>query len=207
MKHLTATLLADGSSDRVLLRMIDFVLDEYCPDPFTTAFAEELDTPSRTLSERIQKAQELYPCHLLFVHRDAEKESVNKREQEIHEAMRVNSQLPFIYIIPVRMTETWLLLDEQAIRKAACNPNGASKLDIPKANKLESHTDPKAMVFAALEKATELPPNRLRRFDRNRARLQISGFISDCSVLRQLPSFRHFESQVEKYFLQPNPSC
>jgi hypothetical protein len=36
-----------------------------------------------------------------------------------------------IPVVPVRMTEAWLLADEFAIRSAPGNPNGTQSLDLP----------------------------------------------------------------------------
>ena len=52
-----------------------------------------------------------------------------------------------ICVIPVRMTEAWLLIDEKAIRIAAGNRNGTEILEIPKLHELESLPDPKKLLY------------------------------------------------------------
>lgn len=42
MALVSLTLLADGSSDRVLMPLIDALMNEHCPLPFVTQFAEGL---------------------------------------------------------------------------------------------------------------------------------------------------------------------
>lgn len=200
MQRFTSTLIAEGSSDQVLIPLIEFVLDEHCGIPHVTTFASDL--PIGPLRERIARALTLYPCDLLFVHRDADRGSVSQREDEIRAAAGSNGAPAAICLIPVRMTEAWLLADEMAIRRAAGNTSGTANLGIPPTARLEAQADPKSMLFAALERASELGPHRLRRFDRNQARRQISGFMDDPSMLRKLPSFVHFESQVRDFFLQ-----
>ena len=200
MPRFTSTLIAEGSSDQALVPLIEFVLDEHCGIPHVTTFASDL--PSGSLRDRVARAVALYPCDLLFVHRDADRESVFRREEEIHAAVGLNGSPTAICLIPVRMTEAWLLVDAMAIRRASGNTSGTANLGIPPLAKLEAQTDPKGLLFAALEKASELGPHRLHRFDRNRARRQVSGFMEDPSVLRRLPSFVHFESQVREFFLQ-----
>ena len=200
MQRFTSTLIAEGSSDQVLIPLIEFVLDEHCGIPHVTTFASDL--PIGPLRERIARALTLYPCDLLFVHRDADRGLVSQREDEIRAAARSNGAPAAICLIPVRMTEAWLLADEMAIRRAAGNTSGTANLGIPPTARLEAQADPKSMLFAALERASELGPHRLRRFDRNQARRQISGFMDDPSMLRKLPSFVHFESQVRDFFLQ-----
>ena len=55
---------------------------------------------------------------LLFVHRDANNAGADARQREIDLAVAAALKAPrFVAVIPVRMTEAWLLLDETAIRK------------------------------------------------------------------------------------------
>jgi Domain of unknown function (DUF4276) len=198
MQRFTATLVAEGSSDQALVPLVEFVLDTHCPIPHITTFARNL--PSGPLRERVAMALSLHPCDLLFVHRDADRAPVSDREEEIRAAVANIAASTHVCVIPVRMTEAWLLADEEAIRRAAGNAAGKTNLGVPSPAKLEAQADPKGLLFAALEKATELGVHRLRRFDRNQARRQVSGFMSDPSILRELPSFRHFEAQVEAFF-------
>jgi Domain of unknown function (DUF4276) len=198
MQRFTATLIAEGSSDQALVPLVEFVLDAHCNVPHITTFAANL--PAGPLRDRVSAALSLHPCDLLFVHRDADRSTVPDREEEIRAAVTHSGTRTHVCLIPVRMTEAWLLADEAAIRRAAGNAAGKVNLGVPPIAKLETQADPKSLLFAALEKATELGVQRLRRFDRNRARRQVSGFMSDPSVLRELPSFRHFEAQVEEFF-------
>ena len=67
---------------------------------------------------------------LLFIHRDADRAGVDARIREISDAINdVGTPQPWVAIIPVRMTEAWLLLDEVAIRTVVGNPNGRTELD------------------------------------------------------------------------------
>lgn len=200
MQRFTATLVAEGSSDEALIPLIEFVLDEHCRIPHVTTFAANL--PSGRLHERVAQALILHPCDLLFVHRDADRESVSQREGEIRDAVRRINASTTICLIPVRMTEAWLLVDEMAIRRASGNTSGTAQLELPPVSRLEAQADPKSLLFAALEKASELGPHRLRRFDRYQARRQISGFMDNHSVLRSVPSFVHFETQVRDFFVR-----
>ena len=200
MQRFASTLVAEGSSDQALVPLIEFVLDEHCNIPHLTTFADDL--PSGPLRDRVARALALHPCDLLFVHRDADRDLVSRREEEIRAAVRATGSPTAICLIPVRMTEAWLLVDELAIRRASGNTAVSASLGLPAIGRLEAQADPKGLLFAALEKASELGPHRLRRFDRNQARRQISGFMDDPSVLRKLPSFVHFESQVRDFFLR-----
>ena len=69
--------------------------------------------PISALDHKIRAALELYPCDLLFVHRDAEREPRANRVKEIQLAIqRISSDFfagrPYICVVPIRMTEAWL---------------------------------------------------------------------------------------------------
>jgi hypothetical protein len=197
----TCTLVADGSSDRVLVPLLEKLLDHHCPGPYRLQFAESLPAGLRTLTDRVKEALRLYPCDLLFVHRDAEREAATARVDEIKLALAAVDKLPSsVYVIPVRMTESWLLVDETAIRQAAGNPKGRIDLCLPQINRIESLPDPKAVLFDALRAASELPPQRLRRFNPEQIRHRVSELMNSLSGLRRLPSFQHLEHQIGTCF-------
>jgi Domain of unknown function (DUF4276) len=198
MKTLTATLVADGTSDQTLLPVVQFLLDEWSPIPHRILFAEGLH--HGPLSTRLPRAMELYPCNLLFVHRDAEGATVEAREQEIRRAATSLRNPPsHVCVIPVRMTESWLLLDEEAIRTAAGNPRGTSHLQLPMAKAIEKLADPKARLFEALIAAADRSGRRKRQFRPEAARHRVAELM-DRAKLRLLPSFGHSELQVRHFF-------
>jgi len=79
-----------------------------------------LPAPPSGLRDRVTRAVELYPCQLLFVHRDAEGQEPELRYEEI----RTSNQTGRLHVavVPVRMQEAWLLHDEGALREAAGRP-------------------------------------------------------------------------------------
>jgi hypothetical protein len=198
MKTLTATLVADGTSDRTLVPLVQFLLDEWSPLPHRILFADGLhDGP---LANRLPKAMQLYPCDLLFVHRDAEGGAVDAREQEVRDAAALLVNPPsHVCLVPVRMTESWLLLDEQAIRSAAGNPRGTSPLQLPAARAIENLADPKARLFEALVAASDRTGRRRRKFRPDVARHRVAELLH-APALRQLPSFTHAEQQIRDFF-------
>ncbi len=197
---LTCTLVADGSSDRVLVPLLERLLDEHCPGPYRSPHFAGLPA-GLPLAERIRQALDLYPCDLLFVHRDAEKEDPTLRSKEIRAALADLKGCPAsVSVIPVRMTEAWLLVDEAAIRAASGNPGGKVALDLPALPRIESLPDPKEVLFTALRTASELPPGRLRKFDPQEKRHRVTDLIDDLGRLRRLPSFAHLEEQIRTHF-------
>lgn len=198
MKVITATLVADGASDRTLVPIIQFLLDEWSPWPHRLAFAEE--SHNGPLVERLPDALQMYPCDLLFIHRDAEAASpITRREEVETAATQLNLRLPYVCLIPIRMTESWLLLDEKAIRAAAGNAGGTTPLELPLPKSIERLADPKKRLFEALVAASDRTGRRRRQFKPEAARHRVAELM-DMASLRQLPSFQNSEAQVENFF-------
>jgi len=129
MSDLRFTLTTDGSFDRVLLRHVSWILRRLLRNDVALqpqwADPGALPKKPKNLAEKIRLAAELYPSDLLLVHRDAEGQNPLRRCDEINEAVRLAEiSIPFVPVVPVRMTEAWLLFDALAIRFAAGNPNG-----------------------------------------------------------------------------------
>lgn len=205
MRDLRVTLLADGSSDRVLLRPIRWLLLQYLPHStvsYQWADLFRLRHKPRTLADRMAAAVSYYPCELLFVHRDAEREYWQRRRQEIVEAREQSGiPVPVVPVVPVRMTEAWLLFDEPAVRLAAGNPNGSMDIGLPHGNP-ESLADPKACLYDALRLASGLSGRRLRAFDVHHAVQRVGDYIGDFSPLRSLNSFSQLERDVASWSSQ-----
>jgi hypothetical protein len=121
---------------------------------------------------------------------------LNRLNEIATEVNAANLSTPVIRAVPVRMIESWLLFDENAIRSAASNSNGTADLGLPRIATLEKIPNPKAILFNALQNASELPPRRLQRFRVEAARHRIPNFISDFSPLRALRSFQSFEDEL-----------
>lgn len=207
MSELRYTLVSDGASDRALLPILSWLLVEHrvlCPIQAEWADLGRLRNPPRTLASRIEWSLNLYPCDILFVHRDAEiradRRSYQQRKAEIiDELANINiAQIPPICVVPVRMMEAWLLINEAALRRAAGNPNGETPLNLPNIADLEEIPDPKEVLYTLLTVASELRGRRLRRFEVRRSSGLVSEYIADFANLRQLPAFRALEADIEE---------
>ncbi len=200
LAELHCTLLSDGSSDRALVPILRWLLHCHLPDcPVQLQWGDLrlLPQPPKQLPQRIAKAIQLYPCELLFVHRDAEGISADDRRAEIDDALKQGgTTLAGIAVVPVRMMETWLLIDGPAIRKAANNPNGQGHLNLPTTGNVESIPDPKNMLHNLIREATELSARRKRGFDVHSAVHRIPEYMEDFSRLRRLSAFAHLEEQI-----------
>lgn len=202
MKPLRCSFITDGSSDRALVPHLRWLLRENgVVRPIRIDWAELRHLPKvpRGLAHRIEKSVELYPCDLLFVHKDAEKDDPLKKSQEVSAAIgQLESALPpIVCVIPVRMQEAWLLFDEAAIRRAAGNPNGRIVIDLPRLNTLENLPDPKEILHGLLRSASERSGRRLRQFNVGHSAMQVSQFVDDFAPLRIVPAFQRLEAELQ----------
>jgi hypothetical protein len=94
------------------------------------------------------------------------------------------------------MTEAWLLLDEEAIRGAAGNPNGKEPLDLPRAP--DQIPNPKDVLGELLKQASGLSGRRKKSFRPERHIWQIPGCMRDFTILRRLEAFVDFEKELER---------
>jgi hypothetical protein len=217
MKSLIYGLVADGLSDRCLMPIVEWVLGQSIAfqrhSPQLRIAGEFIDPsefrpPAKTTEARVAMALKHCRCDILFVHRDAEKESLESRTAEIRAAASQHAS-SLVPIVPVRMTEAWLLFDEQAIRRASDNPNGTVPLNLPNLSKVEFLPDPKTVLREAMEAASEKHGRRLKRFrsEFGRRRQRIVEYIDDFSPLRKLSAFESFVHEARHTlddFLRPN---
>lgn len=204
MDELRFTLLGDGSFDRALAPILQWVLREAGVSvPIQAHWADlgRLSRPVRGLANRIAMATTLYPCDLLFIHRDAEARSLEEREQEIGRAIEQArkdgaSLAEHVCVVPVRMTEAWLLFDVTLIRYAAGNPFGTVALAVPPRSSWESMANPKQSLHDLLVSASELNARRRSAFDASAASHRIAALANEFSALRGLSAFDRLENAV-----------
>lgn len=205
MELLRYTLIADGSSDKALMNIIKWLLDDLYPKmPNIGTFGDfrMLQKPPKKgdVKRQIQYAQHLYPFDILFYHRDAETTKNNiadERIAEIKEQLEESNLSKTVFIIPIKMMENWLLFDENAIKKAAGNRNYNKPIVLPTVNRLESLNDPKLLLHNLLKEVSGLKSRQLKNFNVNQAVHLVAENISDYSVLRQLDAFKKFEKNLK----------
>lgn len=196
------TLIGDGPSDRALLPIIEWVLLEAgVVRGIKAEWADAASLPrvADGLRARLQAAVLLFPCDILFVHRDAEAQDPQLRHLEIRDAAAALTEVT-VAVVPVRMTEAWLLFDEKAVRRAAGNPNGSMPLDLPRGARAESIADPKEHLVSLLKSASGLHGRHLRKFTSNlsQACALVSQHAESFAPLRMLSAFQAFEARTRQ---------
>ncbi|MDE0221657.1 MAG: hypothetical protein OXJ90_20485 [Spirochaetaceae bacterium] len=203
MNLLRYTLVADGSSDQALIPILTWLLRQTLgPKPIQGEFSDlrRLPNPPNRLAARIDRSAELFPCELLFVHRDAERATIEHRVAEIRRAVRETSVAtwPMVCVVPVRMQEAWLLIDETALRAAAGNPNGKEPLDLPGIETLEGLPNPKQTLHELLRQASGLRGRRLRSFNERLSGQRVAELIEDFRPLYRLVAFQRLSADVAR---------
>lgn len=194
------TLISDGRSDRALIPILRWIL-------LRNSVRSEVNgdwvdwgrfrNPPRNLAGKIQSAVLLYPCDLLFVHRDVEATQPAERRDEIRRAVDgANAVPPWVCIVPVRMMEAWFLFSEQAIREASGNPAGRETLRLPRAQEIEALSDPKEILHGLLRDASGLSGRRLKRFRAASAIHRMAEILVDFTPLLELPAFQELDEEV-----------
>jgi hypothetical protein len=128
-----------------------------------------LQSATRTVASRLQYlVSNLGRFDAVFVHRDAEAQPSSFRFTEVQQAAdEVDVRLPVLAVVPIKMTEAWLLLDEDAIRRIAGRPKGREPLGLPGRKAVESISDAKAVLREALVIASGARGRRREQFKRD----------------------------------------
>lgn len=188
-----ATVLTDGAGDTVLLPILRWLIGQLTEKPveFQWADLRILPQPPRSLRDRILKSVQLYPCDILFVHRDAERDPADWRFDEISTANTAG--VTHIGVVPVRMQEAWLLHNEVALRIAAGRPSGTNALGLPSIGQVEGVANPKKLLHEALLKASGARGRKAKRFNSAKAAHRLAELIDDWLPLREVPAFIRLE--------------
>lgn len=199
-RPLRYTLVTDGSSDACLRFPIEWCLRAMGWFEIEGQWADWRVIPDRGvgLAGRLVAAIGHYPAELYFVHRDAEREPVEHRLSEIRDALEWSKVGKHVCIVPVRMTEAWLLHDEGAVRTSAGRPRGTVPLDLPPPSRVEQVPDPKTVLRDALLAASEARGRRRKQKlrDFGAMRFRVAELIRDYAPLRALSAFSRFEDEL-----------
>lgn len=212
----TALFVAEGTSDRPLA---DLVVDLFFDvgievRPTAPDLARMLPDVGHQTDRKIAAAMKVFggTPDVLVVHRDADESATADttgpvaRRQEVVEAAAARAPgVLLVPVVPVHMTETWLLLDEAMIRQVAGNPRGRGDLDLRTPRTAEDETSSKALLKAALAAASETTGRRHRtaakRFPQHRH--QLLENLDRTGPVNQLPAFQRLVRDVETVAEQP----
>jgi hypothetical protein len=180
MPLFSALFVCEGTSDLPISELIEeLLLDRGVEVQMTTPDYSLLPSRvSRDVASKLSAGVSLMRSDpdIVVVHRDQDNTNPGNRRTEISNAVNeVCPQAELIPVIPVRMTEAWLLLDEEAIRRVAGKPNGKHPLPLPHRNSVERVADPKTLLQEIILEASMTTGRRrsrlTQRFPQNRKQL------------------------------------
>lgn len=143
---------------------------------------------------------------LVFVHRDAERLALEDRMREFESVIRAD----VVAVMPVRMSEAWILFDGSAIARAAGSPS--AQVSVPRVTEIESIAEPKDLLEKLLFEAAGSPGGRRgKNFRRSMVarRMSVAGLIDDFEPLERLSAFQQFQRSLSdrypysEHFSQP----
>lgn len=194
--------IGEGTSDSgIATHILRIVTDNGHSAVITDPLVDRLQPPPRkTVAGKLQAVKDLGGEYdLVVLHRDSDSEGRPPRLAEIDRAMgQVMPDVPHVPVIPIRMTKAWLLLDEAQIRRVAGAPNDKTALDLPRAGKVESLPDPKALLKTTLARASGLKGRRLEQFNNRfpqHRRLLLERIDPD-GPIHDVPSWQDFNMDL-----------
>ncbi|GCD98968.1 DUF4276 family protein [Embleya hyalina] len=197
--------ICEGSSDTGLKLHIEEIAAEAGYELLVTVpnFDRLRESTGRAVADKLRVARRLDDAHydIALIHRDADNVQPLHRCQEISAAVTQEwPGLAHVPIIPVRMLEAWLLVDETAIREVSGNPNGRAVLNLPKPAKVETESDPKQRLKDAIATASGVKGRELKklqaRFPQNRRRLL--QMLDRKGPIRRLTSWQAFVADLQR---------
>jgi hypothetical protein len=195
--------LGEGTSDSGIVPQIERIasgldIEIVVTDPDLSRLP---NPPGRAVVSKLSAALEIGGKYeLIVVHRDADRDGRNARLTEISNAISsISPDSCFTAVIPVRMTEAWLLTDETALREVAGNPKGRIQLNLPALTKVESMPDPKQVLKDALGLASGLSGRKLQKFHTRfpQHRRQLLERLNPEHKIRGVSSWQCFVADME----------
>jgi hypothetical protein len=104
----------------------------------------------------------------------------------------------YVSVIPVRMSEAWLLFNIDAIRYAASNPNGTMNLQLPALSCVENLPNPKDILYELLSSASGQTGRALKKFKPQVCVHRLANYIEDFAPLHILHAFRVLTDDIQR---------
>lgn len=170
-----------------------------------------IDEKSDSFNEKIEKIAPTYNYfHVICVHCDADAPTAkNVMQRKISPAFKMALKNPsgckhLVAIIPVQMTEAWMLADIDLFIDEINSVKSCDELELPcKARLVETIANPKARI----ENALRIDRQKLTR---RRNKLRIADIYTPLGqkipieALNELPSFKTFKENVTQSLINLN---
>lgn len=195
--------IGEGSSDLLLVPAIRWSVNRLRPEQACEVVPMDfrgMPVPPDGLPERISLTLAMGEWDAILIHRDSDSLDAEPRHREIALARwAATSPAPSVIpVVPVRMTEAWLLFDEHAIRSAAGNSASTVELALPTVKECARREKPKVILHDALKRASGAKGRRLAKFNVESRCHALALAISDWSPLLAMTSFVRLQDDLDK---------
>lgn len=209
----------EGTTDaRFLKEIIENVFIDAALKCNTDVIIEDVrivDVPKSTFVETMleasRKAMSDYGISVLCIHADSDARSLHDVEAykiaplliALAEKEPLNYCKIIVPVIPIRMTEAWMLANKELLKEKIGAKN-MNEIDLGIHRRPESYADPKETIKEAIRIA------QTQKVKRRRNKLTINdlygemGQVISLHDLRLIPSFCSFEENVKKAFEELN---
>ncbi len=162
----------------------------------------------------LHAARDAYGCHALIVHSDADdKTSVRAHKERIQPGFDLVLKFKsseevcehLIPLIPVQMTEAWMLADGEALLDVIGANRGPQDLRLPKASEVERDANPKRTLNEIvrnvnLNRCSSKRSSYRRKIDIDSRYEHLAGSI-DLSKLAFVPSYKAFRDDLTEVLI------
>lgn len=197
---ITYLFLSEGTSDEVLVPLINRLVLANIDGPVRPIVPNFsiLRPQPKTLSEKLHAVISLYSgIDIIIIHRDADNVGYEARRAEIdHVISHTRILWPYVPLIPVRMTEAWLLTDFNAIHNAIGFGKSKNEIEFLSLRKVEGLADPKAYLLNKIKEIANLPKRRERDLNVYMVRKKIGVHLTNLENLNRLSSFVSFKGDL-----------
>lgn len=215
MITLVTALYAEGRTDErflpvIIQRTLAQLLGQYGRD-VTEVWEPMLVEPSKKLPTRVENilavARQTHGYHILMVHADSDSSEPKQAfQQRFEPGLRLVNQASIrgekvcaelIPIIPVQMTEAWMLADTNVLIDVIGTQLRAEALGVPLyAHQIEAISDAKQRLEEILQVALAEHPRRKRRQRSIKELYEPLGRQIRLNRLLELPSYQRFIKDV-----------
>ena len=214
VKQLYIGIITEGPTDVRFLKSViertfqDIAFNECVPDIEIQTFVIQTSKIGLEFCEHIKQASldgvNLYGIMTLAVHTDADKHTYEERKSnKIVPALAILENLDDNYckiltpVIPVRMTEAWMLADKELLKKHIGTTENDRTLGIERDP--EAISDPKVAIENAIRIAMAYLPKRRHKITLSEL-YEIMGDAIGLEQLMSLSSYRKFTDEVRNTY-------
>ncbi|UYG07542.1 hypothetical protein [Halomonas sp. M4R1S46] len=197
MQEINFILTCEGTSDANLVEHLKNLLIQRGADEVSGQHADLSilrKPPGGSVREKLNAINELYPeANVVFIHRDADNQGAEERANEIKEQSE-NFPKTTIPLIPVKITETWLLADKEKITEIT----GVEPNNIPPLKNLEKSGRAKEILMDCLTSGVKKKQKKTTFY---RARAQLCQELRPEGPVSMLASYNAFTQKIDELFL------